>query len=360
MTPTTKASGILNGQTSLQSIKTSLRSVFNQSLGSTNSIKTLFDIGVSFGSGSVTSNGTVTQDTSTTGVMTLDTSKLKAAITANPTALAGLFATAGSTSKPGQVTFKASSSQTQPGTYPIFVTRAATAASVEGPAISASFPITIDSSNDGFSMSVDGVQSGNIKLTDGAVYNNAQDYATALQAAINSDSQLKTAGATVSVGFDSGTGPLKFSSSTYGSESAIQINGSSANSAAIGIATGSASAGSDAIANIGGQPAKVVGNVLTGTGAAAGMIVTLQPGSVGDMGSVSFSQGFAYKLSAAITSMSSSTGVFSTVTDAINRTITGLQTARNRHAVAFNANPGKLRDAIHGYGYAGWHAQIHQ
>ncbi|GAB7125678.1 hypothetical protein JCM19000A_01850 [Silvimonas sp. JCM 19000] len=325
---TTGASGILNGQTSLNSIKTSLRAVFNQSLGTTNSIQSLYDVGLSFGTGSVSSTGTVTQDASKAGVLNLDTDKLKAAITANPTALAGLFATAGSTSKPGAVTFKASSSQTQPGTYPIFVSKAATQGSVSGPALDSStgFPVTIDSNNASFSVGLDGVQSGEIKLTEGTVYNSAADLAAAMQTAINNDSQLKAAGVSASVAYDTTTGAMKFTSNSFGSTSNIQVNGTSPNSASIGLGYTAVSTGSDAVATIGGQPAKAVGNVLTGTGAAAGMIVTLSGGSVGDMGTVSFSQGFAYRLNAAITSMSSTTGVFTTVTAALNKSITGMQT----------------------------------
>lgn len=199
---------------------------------------------------------------------------------------------------------------------------------MSGPALDSStgFPVTIDSNNASFSVGLDGVQSGEIKLTEGTVYNSAADLAAAMQTAINNDSQLKAAGVSASVAYDTTTGAMKFTSNSFGSTSNIQVNGTSPNSASIGLGYTAVSTGSDAVATIGGQPAKAVGNVLTGTGAAAGMIVTLSGGSVGDMGTVSFSQGFAYRLNAAITSMSSTTGVFTTVTAALNKSITGMQT----------------------------------
>ncbi|GGP24596.1 hypothetical protein GCM10010971_04150 [Silvimonas amylolytica] len=311
---TTQTAGILNGQYALNSIKTQMRSVFNKALGGSNAYQSLFDVGVGFDD---------------KGNMTLDQDKLSSAAQSNPQALATLFAAGTSVSKPGGVTVvSTSSSLTKPGTYAINVTTPATQGSVTSGS-NITFPLTIGADNDNFTIAIDGVQSGTIKLTDGASYANGNDLATALQTAINNDAAIKAGGVSANVSFANGA--LQFASASYGATSTIQLT-----TAATGGSTDPAfltvtdkAAGTDAVATIGGQPATATGNVLVGTGPAAGLIISLAAGSTGDMGSVTYSQGFSYNLNQSITNMlstkASDNGLFYSVTDSINQSITRLQ-----------------------------------
>ncbi|GGP18605.1 hypothetical protein GCM10010970_05890 [Silvimonas iriomotensis] len=311
---TTQTAGILNGQYSLNSIKTQLRSVFNKALGGSNAYQSLFDVGVGFDD---------------KGNMTLDQDKLTSSAQSNPQAIATLFASGTSVSKPGSVTVVSTSSTlTKAGTYAINVTSPAKQGTVTSGS-GLTFPLTIGADNDFFTAAIDGVQSGTVKLTDGTTYNNGNDLAAAIQTALNNDSAIKAAGVSANVSFANGA--LQFSSASYGSTSSIQVTtaatGGTSDPAFLSVTN--KNTGTDAVATIGGVPATATGNVLVGTGDAAGMIISLAPGSTGDMGSVTYSQGFSYNLNQAISNMvstkASDNGLFKGVTDSINASITRLQ-----------------------------------
>lgn len=84
---TTKAAGALQGDSTLRTSKNQLRNlVFGATAGGTSAYQHLSDIGISVGTA-----GSVTQD----GSLSLDSSKLSAAVAADPTAVANLVAAVG-------------------------------------------------------------------------------------------------------------------------------------------------------------------------------------------------------------------------------------------------------------------------
>jgi flagellar hook-associated protein 2 len=82
-------------------------------------------------------------------------------------------------------------------------------------------------------------------------------------------------------------------------------------------------AGTDVAGTLGGKA--VIGNGQTLTGAdgtdAEGLKIEITGGAVGERGTVSFSQGYAYQLNNLATSFLGSGGLLTTVTDGLNKTI---------------------------------------
>ena len=86
--------------------------------------------------------------------------------------------------------------------------------------------------------------------------------------------------------------------------------------------------GLDVEGTIGGNPASGSGQVLTGSAgsATAGLALTVDGSSTGSLGTVTFSQGYAYQLNTALTSLLGTSGPITTETTGLNNDITGIQT----------------------------------
>jgi flagellar hook-associated protein 2 len=148
------------------------------------------------------------------------------------------------------------------------------------------------------------------------------ELAKILQSSINGTSAFSSSGASVTASVD-GSGKLVLSSSKYGSTSNIglgDVSGSTVDSVFGGAA---AVAGTDVAGTLGGKA--VIGNGQTLTGAdgtdAEGLKIEITGGAVGERGTVSFSQGYAYQLNNLATSFLGSGGLLTTVTDGLNKTI---------------------------------------
>ena len=82
-------------------------------------------------------------------------------------------------------------------------------------------PLTIDASNDGLQVRVDGVNSGAISLTQGS-FDSGEALAAAIQSRINGDDVLDAAAARVEVSF-TGDDRLQIRSARFGSDSDVEI-----------------------------------------------------------------------------------------------------------------------------------------
>ncbi|QDQ28915.1 flagellar hook protein FliD [Chitinimonas arctica] len=193
-------------------------------------------------------------------------------------------------------------------------------------ALTAAQPLTgsvlIDADNDTFTIKVDGISSAAISLNQGT-YASPSELANAMQSKINGDVTLKAAGAAVSVVYDSATGKFQINSSRYGAASTVAMTSVDTNSAAtLGLDVATGTAGLDVAGSIGMTAAVGNGQYLTGAGAANGLKMLINGGSVGNRGSVAFNRGFAFQLDGALDTMLSANGSLTTRTNSLN---TGLK-----------------------------------
>lgn len=103
--PTGKASGVLLGDATTRSLISQIKSVMTKAIANSGSLNSLSQIGVSF---------------QTSGQLALDSTKLTSAIASNFSGIATLFTTSAKATD-GQISYSASSSKTQAGTYAVSV-----------------------------------------------------------------------------------------------------------------------------------------------------------------------------------------------------------------------------------------------
>ena len=262
------------------------------------------------------------------------------------TDIKNLFGMSAASNNPG-VTFIAGSNQTKASTtpYTVNITHAATQASITA---TNSVPTStqIDSSNDTFTLSLDG-QSTTLTLADGTYTQTA--LAQMLQSAINSDSDLS--GRQISVGVQGGQ--LTFTSVSFGSGSQISIGSGSANSA-LGLTGTENNVGVDVAGNyvVNGvtEPAQGFGQFLTGSQSNANtsgleVKVTLSPSQVGTgtQANLTVSNGIASQLSGLLNQMTDpQTGRLTTIDNSFNTELTSLQTQQTQLTNAMNAKQQQL------------------
>ncbi len=103
--PTGKASGVLLGDATTRTLMSQIKSVMSKAVTSGGNLTSLSQIGVSF---------------QVSGQLSLDSTKLSAAMTSNFSDIATLF-TASAKATDGQISYSTSSSKTQAGTYAVSV-----------------------------------------------------------------------------------------------------------------------------------------------------------------------------------------------------------------------------------------------
>lgn len=309
---TKKQGAILQGDSTVLSLRSQLRNMLNKPVvGTAGVLTTLSDVGVSF---------------QTNGTLALNQTKLNSAITNNFTEIASLFASVGKGTD-SLVGFIGSTSDTKPGNYAVNITHIATQGKSTGSADADSTP-TIDGTNNTLNLSVNGVNAA-IALAYGTSYT-AQTLATELQSKINSASAIVSTGISVSVSADTLTGKLTITSSKYGPSSSVVITGGNALSALIGTPT--ETTGSNVAGTIGGLSATGSGQLLSAaSGDAKGLSMLVEGGALGARGTMNFSHGYATLLNSWSTTILSSDGALTTKTNGINQTIIDI---------------GKRRDAI--------------
>jgi len=279
----TKQGGILIGDSSLRGVLSQVRSVMGNPVGGLDGpYRALADLGIK---------------TQADGTLELDKAKLTAALDSNFDDIGQLFA-ATATATDSLVTYTGSTSATSVGSYAVNITQAATRGSYVDTVSSVS-SLVVDGSNNTFKISVDGVSSGTISLTQ-KTYGSEAELAAELQSRINGDSALSSAGVSVLVSYDEVNNRFTFASERYGSASTVAITevADTLASGAIGLTiAGTSTDGEDVAGTIGGVAATGAGQYLTGTGAAEGLKILVQGDATGDRGNVSFTRGVADRLS---------------------------------------------------------------
>lgn len=302
-----KQSGPLLGDSAVRSVESQLRKLLStSSKGADGNISSLATVGIT---------------TDRSGKLPLDSAKLNETLTDNRDVLAQIFSAQGSTTD-SQVNYITSSRDTQTDNYSINLEVMASRGVFEGTAATALAdlavtPLTVDDSNDSFSLIVDGVGSGEISI-DQKDYNSGAELATELQAKINASDSLKKNGASVLVSF--AEGKLQITSALYGEKSKVEITAIEG-TIDLGLEIGEGTDGTDVKGTLNGQEGLGLGTLLTGTGKARGLVLEFSGGSSGNRGSVFFNRGVADSLDSLISQFLKSDSLIDSRTDGLNTRI---------------------------------------
>ena len=299
--PKTKQAAILQGDGTVRTIQSQLRNTLGAAVvGASGDLTTLSQIGVAF---------------QKDGSIALDSAKLNSVMESNLADIASLFAATGKATD-SLVSYTSATSSTQAGNYAVNVTQIATQGKIVG---AAAANTTITDANKALDITINGV-STSITLATGSY--TAQTLAAELQAKINGASALSSAGISVAV-TKSVDNKLTVTSSSYGSTSSVIIGGAGA-SDLLG-ANPASTAGVDVAGTIGGVTSTGTGQILQD---AHGLSVTISGGALGDRGSVSYSNGYAFLLDKWASSILTTDGALANRTDGINSSIKDLGNRR--------------------------------
>ncbi len=323
---TQKKASLLTGDSAIRSMNNQMQRVMGDVVTGLNSnVRALADIGI-----------TSARD----GTLTLDSAKLNTALQSNIDDFAALFATTGHTSD-SLVSYVKAGSNTKVGSYDVNITQVATQGSYSN-SVGAG-PFTIDADNDAFKIKVDGVESGQINLTQQSGLT-GEGLAKHLESKINADSTLKNAGRSVSVAyaFDSGTstGSFTIKSSRYGVDSKIEVTQIEVGSPGLGLTIQAGVDGKNVAGTIGGVAATGSGTQLLGTGDAEDLKIDVAGGTTGFRGTVSYSKGYAEQLKSVLNGFLASDGALTQRINDYNEHISSIaerRTALNQHLTKLEA-----------------------
>lgn len=310
---------ILTGDSTVRNIQSQLKRVLGDVIpGLENAnVRSLADVGV-------------TTDWRT-GNLEFDSQKFQEQLRENPDDVTALFAEQGRATD-SQVEFVRSGTNTQAGDYDINITQAATRGSLNYAAADTG-TINVMAGNQ-FTFEVDGETTVNVFLEnapDGSPLSGTGDdftgeeFAAAMQQALNSSNELKAAGRSVEVSWDATNG-LTFTSGKFGSESNVRLTGALN---APDLDTKEGVAGNDVAGTIDGQVAEGDGQVLylggAATGGAAGLQVRITGDETGPRGSVRFIEGVSERTVNAITDILGENAALDSRTISLNQELERIQ-----------------------------------
>jgi flagellar hook-associated protein 2 len=295
------AAGVLIGDYTVRNITTQIRNVLSTTVSQvSSSFQSLAELGI-------------TSDKQ--GLLEVDNRVLDEALSGNADDVASIFTEQGRASDSG-ITFLSSSSDTQSGFYSVNITQMATQGEITAGTVNS---LTIDDSNDTFSVNVDGINSRNITLNQGAFADGAE-LAAHIQAQINNDATLKAVGSSVTVAYDTLNNNFKITSQKFGDDSSVNIISVDTNTAStLGLEVASGTQGVDVAGTINGQSAEGSGQTLTSiSGTSRGMVLAITSGAAGSRGSISLTKGITETLDNLLTSFLADDGFISTREEGFN------------------------------------------
>jgi flagellar hook-associated protein 2 len=297
--PTTQAGSVLTGDSTVRLIQSQLRGVIGNPIsGLSDNLNALSQAGVSY---------------QTDGTLTLNSTKLAAAINANFSGIGKLFAAIGQASD-SLVGVSATGDKTQSGTYAVTVTQLPTQGNLAGTA-AAGLTITAGV-NDQLAVTVDGVAT-TVTLAAGT-YASSDALAAEVQAKVNGAAALSVAGSSVSVRQSGGV--LSVQSNRYGSASNVSVSGSAAS---LFGASSVATSGVDVAGTIDGVAALGAGQTLSGAAGTRteGLQLQITGGGTGARGTVTYTQGYASQLNRVLKPILDSNGILAARTDGLTGSI---------------------------------------
>ncbi|GGC23389.1 flagellar filament capping protein FliD [Massilia buxea] len=316
----TKSGGALQGDSTAQSVQAQVRRMMTSTIsGLSGNLTTLGSVGISFAKD---------------GTLSLDSSKFSKALETSFDDIGALFGAVGRSSDT-LVSFTSSTSATKPGTYGLTITQMATqGAMTSAAAVPASTTIAPNTTwavtlNDGTPSN--SKNTANVTIPAGTY--TAAELAKVMQSSINGTSAFSSAGSAVTATIDT-DGKLVLSSAKYGSASNIAVSSTSGTTTDSLFGGATPAAGMDVAGTLGGHAVIGTGQTMTGLAGTdvEGLKIEITGGAIGDRGTVSFSQGYAYQLNNLAATMLSKTGQITSRTDGINKSIKDV--AKQRDAFA--------------------------
>lgn len=319
--PATKTAGMLLGDFTVRAVVSQVDGIMRAAVdGIVGEFGSLSEVGLK---------------TNEAGEYVLDTAKFKEKLESSPQSMQALFTALGVPTDPA-IKYKTSTEDTATGNYAVNISTLATAGSYSGtgvlPADFGATPLVIDADNDSFSLEVDGLEVGEIQLTQGS-WDDGDELAAEIEARINGASAMVNAGKTVSVSYDAGSQRFVIESAMLGNSSTVNITAVDTNGAAtLGFAVADGTAGLDVAGSIDGIAATGAGQVLTASddSDAKGLQIEITGGSTGARGSIGFSRGIANQLDLLLTKVLAEESSLSDRIDNINEGIKGVTKRREQ------------------------------
>jgi flagellar hook-associated protein 2 len=300
--------------------------------------------------------GDIGMATQNDGTLSLNESTLRDAIKDNAIDVGRIFAEGAGVSD-SLLSYVEASDKTERGVYDVYI-NSITPAVAEVPATAGvytgnwttflddtagPFSASIGNNENDFTITVDGVTSGLITLTN-ATYNTSAALVAEIQAQIDADATLSGAGVGVTVAYESNgvdSGRFVFTSNSTGSTSDVTLastDGQMANNMGFDETILNNVAGTDLVpateqiidATIGGYAATQDGNYLIGAVGTPveGLKIEYLGGGIGDRGTVSFTRGMASVLDNMINGLLEDDGVFDTRNEIYNDSIDDISSQR--------------------------------
>ncbi len=303
--PDTKESGVLFGDVTMQFMQNGIRRTVGSVIpGIDTKFNQLFSIGIR---------------TLGVGKLAIDKrTRFEDALNNNLDDVIKLFTTSGNSSS-NFIEFISAGTETKTGeAFDINITQAASKGKYLSSGITdpGTTPLTLNSSNNRLKISVDGLFSNEMLLTE-KTYNSSDELIKEIQAKIDNDDKIGNRGLTVKwVSTGTGTGYIEFESSTYGAASKIEMQTSIPSPAynLLGITTGAPLNGKDVEGTMNGEDAEGLGQVLTAkegneTTSELKLKITLESSQLGTgaEGSITISKGLADLLNDQIDNFTEST-----------------------------------------------------
>ncbi len=278
-----------------------------------------------------------------TGKLTLDDSKVASALSANPDAVSKLFVGTATASN-SAVSFVSKTTNTQPGTYSVYISTAPQQATLLGGQTIAQSGISADER-------LTFQYTGN-KTTASPTYAN---FSVALSAGAGVNSivnTLNSAFATHNVGLTASNenGQVKIISTSYGADQYFKVTSSTGNIAGqVGFNSDGTSqnTGVDVAGLINGHIARGVGNQLTSKSGLAedGLTIAVTSTQTGAFGTVAISSGIADKLPATLATYTDSTnGILKSKEDSLQTSINNINTQIQAMEQRFTTEEQGLQD----------------
>lgn len=319
--PDTRVAGELNGDGVTRSITSNIQRIIGNPVGT---------LGDDF---TILAEAGITTDPET-GRLLINDATLDSQLDKNFDKFISLFAAFGETTD-AETNFLSSSKDTVVGNYAVNITSIATQGSLAG---SAAANLTIDAGvNDEITINIDGTST---TITLAAASYTAAELVTELRTKINDNTTFKNAG--ISVDVTESAGVLSLTSKAYGSSSVVEIVGGNGQTDLVGVSATSTD-GVDVAGTIGGVAATGAGQLLTGTGSAADLVLTITGTALGDRGSVDFKRGYADQLSSYVNSLLAADGFFKTTTVSLEDRLDSVEDDKARLADRLVSIEARLR-----------------
>lgn len=309
--------GVLSGDSSIRALQVEIRNVFNQSIpGAPKGFASMVDIGVNFAKD---------------GTLELDSTKLSAALSANPDGVRQLFMGRVQFSQSGFTALN-SNSLTKTGSYDIDITSTPTKAKLTSASLGgATFPVNLTAADNTLKLNIDGTIV-TATLPTGASFGTKGFLATGLENLINAN---LPATRQVTVAYNSGADKLEITSGKAGSISRVEVLSGTTLPAMYGLSAGNVATGTSLAGKVGGIAALADDSSMTLIGAtgsgAAGLKFSVDDATLGARGKVSFTTGFAYNLGNKLSSvLSNSSGVIVNRTNSLRSDIDRIDDQRTR------------------------------